>query len=129
MDRASSRTGESCKHERALAAGGPAAGGEQRADEVAEIIGRGDQPRIGSREAEPLHHARQDQRVDETADAHGDGHGDHAGDGEAEWRSGANRHGGDHIGRRRGRNIFLLVQCPDRRAASAITRRWRGLAV
>jgi hypothetical protein len=110
MDRASSRTGESCKHERALAAGGPAAGGEQRADKVAEIVGRGDEPGIGGGEAEPFHHARQDQRVDETADAHGDRHGDHSGDGEAERRSGEGLHGGDHIGHRRERNIFRLVQ-------------------
>ena len=39
--------GEPGKHQRALAAGRPAAGGEQRADQIAEIVGRGDEPGIG----------------------------------------------------------------------------------
>jgi len=58
---------------------GPAIGRKNGAGEIADEIGRGDEPGITRRQAEIHHHRRQDRRIGEASEAHGDGHGDGAG--------------------------------------------------
>lgn len=75
------RSGDRRQHDQALAPVRPTARAEDGADEIAEIIGRRDQPGVAGGQAEFIHHARQDGRVDETADAHGGSHAEKTADG------------------------------------------------
>ena len=82
-----------------LTSAAPAVRSEIGPDQISRIIGGSDDARIRRRQAQRLHHRRQDWREDEAAHPHGHEHGKHAAQGVTERRVDLpGVHGADHIG-------------------------------